>query len=187
MSAIAQRRPSFASRFLAFAFGAASLALLASAPTIARADGELTRVFYPSQESASFTVDIPSAWQMKSQGEAGAEEYFEVAGPNGVELSFRTIPEGDVDAAIQRHIAYLQENFAEVEVGKPAPATLGGMEGMLLPASGKDAGGSVRDLGAGWFKISDSEAGELFYNVGKSDGAGGAAAVAVLQSIKKGG
>lgn len=179
-------RVSIVSRLLGLALGAAGL-LLTSYTPIASADGELTRVFYPDQENTSFTVEIPSAWQMKAQGEEGAEEYFEVAGPNGVELSFRTIPDGDVDAAAMRHIEYLKEHFTELNVSEAQPGVIGGMEAVLLPATGTDASGSVRDLGAGFFKISETEAGELWYNVGKTDSAGGAAAVAVLQSIKKGG
>lgn len=184
MSAVATvRRTSIVSSLFAAAFVCAAALFVTPA---ARADGELTRVFYPSQEEAAFTVDIPSGWEMKAQGEEGAEEYFEVGGPNGVELSFRTVPGGDVEAALEKHVAYLKENFSDIKVEEPAKATIGGMEAVLLPATGTDADGSVRDLGAGFFKISDSEAGELWYNVAKTDSAGGAAAVAVLNSIKKG-
>ena len=170
-----------------FSFSAVLLMFAAwvTAP-LALADGELTRVHYPSQAAADFTVDVPSAWKMIPQGEDGAEDYFEVEGPNGLELSFRTVPGGDIQAAITAHVAYLKENFSDIEVGESIETKINGMDTIILPVTGTDEDGSVRDLGGGWFQVSPTVVGELWYNVDKSDEASGAGAVAVLNSLKAG-
>jgi len=160
------------------------LAAFASAP--ASADGAMTQVFYPSQDAAEFVVEVPSAWKLIAQGEEGAEDYFEVEGPNGLELSFRTVPGADMEAAVKAHIAYLQEHFTEVKLGDQVETKINGMDAIILPAVAKDEDGGERDIGAGWFLISDSAIGELWYNVDNADQANKTAAIAVLNSLKKG-
>lgn len=146
--------------------------------------GELTQVYYPTQSAAQFTVAVPSDWTMTPQGADGAEDYFEVEGPNGLELSFRTVPGADMDAAVQAHIAYLKENFTDIAMGDARETSINGMEAILLPAHGKDEDGVAREFGAGWFKLGGDAVGELWYNVDDADADGKSAAVAVLNSIK---
>lgn len=145
---------------------------------------DLTQVYYPTQAEAQFTVAVPSDWELTPQGVEGAEDYFEVAGPNGLELSFRTVPGADIDAAVQAHIAYLKENFTEIAMGDAHETTINGMEAIILPAKGKDEDGVLREFGAGWFKLGGDAVGELWYNVDDSDSAGKSAAAAVLNSLK---
>lgn len=157
------------------------LAALAVPPVFA---GGLTQVFYPSQDATQFTVDIPSEWTLTPQGEEGAEDYFEVEGPNGLELSFRVVPGADIDKAVADHIAYLKENFTDISMGDSKETKINGMDAILLPAKGKDEDGVARDFGAGWFQLGGGAVGELWYNVDVSDAAGTAGAVAVLNSLK---
>ncbi len=152
----------------------------------AHADGAITRVFYPSQAAPQFVVDVPSDWKLIPQGEEGAEDYFEVEGPNGLELSFRTVPGANIEAAVKQHIAYLQENFSEVKLGDQKETTINGMQAIILPAVATDEDESVRDIGAGFFELSGEAVGELWYNVDNADEAGKTAASGVLNSLKKG-
>jgi hypothetical protein len=149
--------------------------------------GDLTRVFYPNQKEAVFTVDVPSDWKMIPQGEAGAEDYFEVEGPNGLELSFRIVPGADIEQAVKNHIAYLNDNFTEVKVEDAKETKINGMEALLAPGKGKDENGSVREFGAGWFDLGDGRIGELWYNVAVDDKSGTDASIKVLNSLAKGG
>lgn len=146
--------------------------------------GDLTQVYYPTQSAAQFTIAVPSDWTLTPQGEEGAEDYFEVEGPNGLELSFRTVPGADIDAAVQAHIAYLTENFTDIVMGDARETSINGMEAILLPAHGKDEDGAAREFGAGWFKLGGDAIGELWYNVDDADADSKAAAVAVLNSLK---
>ncbi len=157
------------------------LAALATPPVWA---GGLTQVFYPSQEDTQFTVEVPSDWTLTPQGEEGAEDYFEVEGPNGLELSFRVVPGADIDAAVKDHIAYLKENFTDIALGESKETRINGMDAIILPAKGKDEDGVARDFGAGWFQLGGGAVGELWYNVDVSDAAGTQAAAAVLNSLK---
>lgn len=150
-----------------------------------RADaGDLTRVFYPNQAAPAFIVDVPSDWELTPQEDA--DGYFEVAGPNDLELSFRVVPGADIKKAVADHIAYLEENFSEIEVADTKEVTINGMDAILLPGKGVDEDDSKRELGAGWFKLKDGQIGELWYNVDDTDGEGKAAASAVLNSLKSG-
>ena len=157
------------------------LAALAMPPAWA---ADLTQVFSPSRDATQFTVNVPSAWTLTPQGEDGAEDYFEVEGPNGLELSFRVVPGADIDQAVADHIAYLKENFTEIKMGDSRETRINGMDAILLPAKGIDEDGVARDLGAGWFQLSGGAVGELWYNVDVTDAAGAASAVAVLNSLK---
>lgn len=144
----------------------------------------LTQVYYPSTDDAQFTVSVPSDWTLTPQGEEGAEDYFEVEGPNGIELSFRVVPGADIDQAVKDHIAYLEENFSEIAMGESRETKINGMDAILLPAKGKDEDGVLRDFGAGWFQLGDGAIGELWYNVDAADAAGTQAAIDVLNSLK---
>ena len=145
----------------------------------------LTTVHYPTQANAQFTVTVPSDWTLIPQGEEGAEDYFEVEGPNGLELSFRVVPGADIEQAVKDHVAYLEENFSEIAMGESRETQINGMDAILLPAKGKDEDDVLRDFGAGWFKLADGAIGELWYNVDASDAAGTKAAIDVLNSLKK--
>lgn len=149
--------------------------------TLAPASG-LTRVSYPDQANMAFTVDIPSDWDMTPQEDA--DGYFEVEGPNGLELSFRIVPGADIDKAVKEHVAYLEENFTEISVADAKPVSINGLEAILLPGSGVDEDEVKRDLGAGWFKLPGGLLGELWYNADDSDAEGKQAAIAVLNSLK---
>lgn len=161
------------------ALAALLLAAISVNPALA---GDLTRVFYPTEAEMAFTVDIPSDWEMTPQEDE--EGYFEVAGPNDLELSFRVVPGADIDAAVADHVAYLKENFTDIKVADAKPVTINGLEAILLPGTGVDEDDSARELGAGWFKLPGGQIGELWYNVEDSDAAGKAAASAVLNSLK---
>jgi len=147
--------------------------------------GELTKVFYPNQEEAAFTLLVPSDWNMIPQGEEGAEDYFEVEGPN-LYLSFRIVPDGDLETAIEEHVEYLQEEYTDVEMAEPEEKEINGMEAFLLPAAGKDEDGELRELGSGWFLLDEESEliGELWYDVPADDDDAIAAAVAVLNSLQ---
>jgi hypothetical protein len=115
------------------------------------------------------------------RGSAG--DYFEVEGPNGLELSFRSIPGADIEKAVEAHIEYLKENFTDIKIEDMVETKVNGLEAILVPGSGKDEDGVVREFGAGWFQISDEKIGELWYNVAADDKKGAEAALAVLNSL----
>lgn len=155
--------------------------LFASVPALAE---EPTTIAYPTTDAVEFTVVIPAGWKMIQQGDPGAEEFFEVEGPNGLELSFRSIAGAEIEKAVETHVAYLKENFTDVKPAELKEIKIDGQEAILLPAGAKDEDGKVRDTGAGWFKISDAKIGELWWNVEEGDAAGAKAAIEVLNSIK---
>lgn len=161
------------------------LLLLAALVLQPAAAAGLTEVHYPTQDDAQFIVDVPSDWTLIPQGEEGAEDYFEVEGPNGLELSFRVVPGANIDQAVKDHIAYLEENFSDVKMAESKETKINGMDAIILPATGKDEDGVARDFGAGWFQLEGGAIGELWYNVDDSDDAGTAAAIAVLNSLRK--
>ncbi len=161
------------------ALGALLLAATALSPAVA---ADLTRVVYPNEAEMVFSVDVPSDWEMTPQEDE--DGYFEVAGPNDLELSFRVVPGADIDAAVKDHVAYLKENFTDIKVADAKPVTINGLEAILLPGTGVDEDESARELGAGWFKLPGGQIGELWYNVEDGDAAGKAAASAVLNSLK---
>ena len=130
-------------------------------------------------------MDVPSDWEMTPQEDE--DGYFEVAGPNDLELSFRVVPGADIDKAVKDHVAYLKETFTDIKVEEAKEVKINGLEAILLPGSGVDEDESKRDLGAGWFKLSGGQIGELWYNVEETDEAGKTAAAAVLNSLKGGG
>lgn len=163
-------------------FVALATLLLAAASLGPAVAGEVTRVYYPNQAEMAFMVDVPSDWEMTPQEDA--DGYFEVSGPNDLELSFRVVPGADIDAAVKDHVAYLKENFTDIKVADAKPVTINGLEAILLPGTGVDEDDSARELGAGWFKLPGGQIGELWYNVDDSDAAGKAAASAVLNSLK---
>ena len=144
---------------------------------------DLTQVFYPDEESVEFIVMVPSAWEMTAQEGDGPEDYFEVEGPNDLELSFRTVPGADIEKAVEAHIKYLKENFTDIKMEETVETKVNGLEAILLPGSGKDEDGVQREFGAGWFQISEEKIGELWYNVAADDAKGAAAALAVLNSL----
>lgn len=145
----------------------------------------LTQVYYPSQANAQFVVAIPSDWTLTPQGEDGAEDYFEVEGPNGLELSFRVVPGADIDSAVKAHIDYLKENFTDITMGDSKETQINGMNAIILPAHGKDEDDAAREFGAGWFELGAGAVGELWYNVDDTDAAGKTAAAAALNSLKR--
>lgn len=157
-------------------------ALLIVAASIGSAAAmDLTRVYYPNEAEAAFTVDVPSHWQMTPQESAAG--FFEVEGPFGLELSFRLVPGGDVKTAIEDHVSYLKEHFTEVTMADAEPKSVNGLEAVVLPGTGVDEFGSDRELGAGWFKLADGRIGEVWYSVDVTDKAGRAEALAVLSSL----
>lgn len=165
----------------AYLVAAALLATLIIGNATAAAAG-LTRVHYPNEAGMVFTVDVPSNWEMTPQEDE--EGYFEVAGPNGLELSFRVVPGSDIKQAVEDHVEYLGENFSEVQAEEAKEIKINGLDAILMPAKALDEDEVKRDLGAGWFILVDGHIGELWYNVDDSDQAGKAAAIAVLRSLK---
>lgn len=161
------------------ALGAVLLAAACISPAFA---AKLTRVYYPNEAEVAFTVDVPSHWEMIPQEDVNS--YFEVEGPFGLELSFRLVPAGDVKTAIEDHVKYLRKHFTEVTMQPAKPASVNGLEAVVLPGTGVDESGGDRTLGAGWFKLADGRIGEVWYNVDVSDKAGRAEALAVLNSLK---
>lgn len=163
-------------------FAALATLLIAAATLSPAVAADVTRVYYPNQAEMAFTVDVPSDWEMTPQEDE--DGYFEVAGPNDLELSFRVVPGADIDAAVADHVTYLKENFTDIKVADAKPVTINGLDAILLPGTGVDEDDSARELGAGWFKLPGGQIGELWYNVDDSDAAGKAAASAVLNSLK---
>ena len=163
-------------------FVALAALLLAATSVNPALAGDLTRVFYPTEAEMAFTVDIPSDWEMTPQEDE--DGYFEVAGPNDLELSFRVVPGADIDAAVADHVAYLKENFTDIKVADAKPVTINGLDAILLPGTGVDEDDSARELGAGWFKLPGGRSGEVWYSVDVTDKAGRAEALAVLRSLK---
>lgn len=160
-------------------FGTLLIAAAALSPALAM---ELTRVYYPNQANAAFTVDVPSHWEMTPQ--ESADGFFEVEGPFGLELSFRLVPGGDVKTAIEDHVKYLNKHFTEVTIADAEPKSVNGLEAVVLPGTGVDEFGSDRELGAGWFKLPDGRIGEVWYSVDVTDKAGRAEALEVLKSLR---
>lgn len=161
---------------------AAALFAMSIVGTGAAVAADLTRVFYPNEAQMAFTVDVPTGWEMTPQEDA--DGYFEVAGPNGLELSFRVVPGSDIKQAVQDHVDYLEENFSEVQAEEAKEIKINGLDALLMPAKALDEDEVKRDLGAGWFILAGGQIGELWYNVDDSDQAGKAAAIAVLRSLK---
>lgn len=141
-----------------------------------------TRVHYPDSETSDFTLEVPADWI--AAPDVDDSGYIYVNSPEGVEMAFRAIEGDDFVAAMEAHVAYLQEHYTALKLGEAVQSQVNGIPALILPALGTDAQGSERDLGSGWFKLGEGRLGELWYNAARTDMEGKAQASAVLNSIR---
>ena len=139
---------------------------------------------YPSTDDASFLVDVPDSWEIEPGAEVG--DYVHVNSPSGVYLAFRTIP-GSEDAmqqAIEESVAYLEENYGDVNVAEPVPAKQAGLEGFFMDGSGKDGDGKPVTFRMAWLALNDGHIGEIWFAAPANDKGGIAAAAKALNSFR---
>lgn len=139
---------------------------------------------YPTTEDASFLVDIPDSWEVEPGEEVG--DFVDVNSPSGVYLAFRTIPgsETAMEEAIGDTVAYLEENYKNVNVGEPVDATQAGLTGFYMDGSGKDADGTGVVFRMAWLALEDGTVGEIWFAAPAADKAGIAAAAKALNSFR---
>ena len=129
-------------------------------------------------------IDTPDDWEMTAGEEVG--DYFDVEGPTGVTLSFRTI-EGTEDAmeeAIEESMAFLKENYQDVELGEAQDSTQRGLKGFYATGKGKDEEGESVVFGMAWYALKDGHIGEIWFVAAEGDKAGATAAGKVLDSFR---
>lgn len=141
-------------------------------------------IAYPSSDDASFMVDVPKGWEITPGEEAG--DYVGVNSDSGVYLAFRTI-DGSEDAmhsAIEESVAYLEENYKNVDVGEPKDVKQAGLEGFLMDGTGKDEEGIDIVFRMAWLALKDGNIGEIWFAAAADDKAGIAAAAKALNSFR---
>ena len=162
----------------------APLSLLMFASLLAASPAHAGVLGYPTTDHASFLVDIPDSWEVTPGENEG--DFVDVNSPSGVYLAFRTIPgsESAMNDAIEDSIAYLEENYKNVEVGEPVDAKQAGLTGFYMDGSGKDADGSGVVFRMAWLALNDGKVGEIWFAAPADDKAGIAAASKALHSFR---
>jgi hypothetical protein len=139
---------------------------------------------YPSLDHASFLVDLPDGWEVTPGEEVG--DFVDVNSDSGVYLAFRTIEgsESAMEEAIEDSIAYLKENYKNVDVGEPVDAKQAGLTGFYMDGSGKDQDGTAIVFRMAWLALNDGTIGEIWFAAPADDKAGIAAASKALNSFR---
>ena len=139
---------------------------------------------YPDVKNASFLVDLPDDWTVEPGESVG--DYVHVNSESGVYLAFRTI-EGNEDSmkeAIEQSIAFLQENYQEVQVGDAKQVKQAGQEAFLMDGNGKDSEGDKVVFRMAWVALNDGHIGEVWFVAMADDEDGINAAGAALSSFR---
>lgn len=139
---------------------------------------------YPSTDDASFLVDIPAGWEVEPGEEVG--DFVHVNSDSGVYLAFRTLPgsESAMEDAIEETVAYLEENYKNVDVGEPVDANQAGLTGFYMDGTGKDADGAGVVFRMAWLALKDGTVGEIWFAAPAKDKAGIAEAAKALNSFR---
>ncbi len=150
---------------------------------------ELQTIAYPDAENASFFIEAPEDWEMTPGEEEG--DYFDLEGPTGVVLSFRTIKassgkkaEKALNKAIEESIEFIKENYKNVDLSEAKDDTLAGCEGFFSTGSGVDREtGEDALFGLGWYLLSENEIAEIWFVVNEDDKKGAKQAEKILRSF----
>lgn len=139
---------------------------------------------YPSADNASFLIDAPEDWEPAPGEEVG--DYFELYGPTGVALSFRTVPgtEDALKTAVEESIAYLHETYTDVKLDPAKDSVQAGLEGFYGTGSGVDEEGTKVVFGLAWYQLEDGNIGEIWFVAEAGDTAGAKAAGKILESFR---
>ena len=113
-------------------------------------------------------------------------DFVDVNSPGGVYLAFRTIPgsESAMTDAIEESVAYIEENYKNVDFGEPVDAKQAGLTGFYMDGTGKDADGTGVVFRMAWLALEDGNVGEIWFAAPADDKAGIAAAGKVLNSFR---
>ncbi len=142
-------------------------------------------IMYPTTESPSFMITAPDDWKLDPADEEGG--YFDLNGPTGAVLSFRTVEGTDegMKNAIQECIDYLNETYNNVKLDKPVDHKVNGLEGFYAVGTGKDKeDGSNMVFGMAWYALKDGSIGEIWFACEATDKAGADQADKILNSFK---
>lgn len=158
--------------------------LLMFAGLVAASPAQAGVIGYPSPDDASFLVDVPDGWEIEPGEEEG--DFVDVNSDSGVYLAFRTIPgsESAMNEAIEESVAYIEENYKNVELGEPVDAKQKGLEGFYMDGTGKDADGGAVVFRMAWLALEDGHIGEIWFAAPADDKAGIAAASKALNSFR---
>jgi hypothetical protein len=158
------------------------VALLLSVATEASA---ATKLYYPNQQRADFSLDVPEDWEIEPADEEGG--FVSVTGPTGIQLSFRTIEanKDTIDAAIEQSYEWLFENYDDVKMDDPTDAVENGLEGFSTVGIAKDkSDGHKVVIVMEWLYLKPTHLAEVWFIVDANDKAGLNAGGKVMKSLR---
>jgi hypothetical protein len=89
-----------------------------------------------------------------------------------------------MEEATESSIAYLKENYKNVDLGEPVDAKQAGLTGFYMDGSGKDEDGTAIVFRMAWLALNDGTIGEIWFAAPADDKAGIAAASKALNSFR---
>jgi hypothetical protein len=98
-----------------------------------KASAAETAIVYPNEEKPLFSIQVPNNWKMAPA--PSDDQFFQVAGPAGVEMWFRAKAmtsekevKGAVDAAVKSGKEWLAENYKDVVLEEIVAGESNGMD-----------------------------------------------------------
>jgi hypothetical protein len=143
------------------------------------------KLYYPDQENADFSIEVPGNWELEQAEEEGG--FFTVTGPTGVQLSFRTVRtrNDSIEASMEQSMQWVFDNFEDVELDDPEDVVQNGMEGFNMTGTGTDSNGDTMIIVMGWLALKRTHLAEVLVIVDPSDKAGLAAAERVIKTLRR--
>jgi hypothetical protein len=139
---------------------------------------------YPDMDNPSFLVDVPDDWEVTAGD--GVGDYGHVNSDSGVYLAFRTLEasEDSMKGAMEETVAYLEENYQEVQLGEPKEDSQAGMPVFIVDGNGKDADGANVVFRMAYVKLKNGGLAEIWFAAFADDAEGIQAAAAALSSFR---
>lgn len=163
------------------------LALMACAMLLAvrpAQAADLVSLTYPTKDNPSFTVMVPSDWELTQAESEG--DYFHLDGPTGAIFSMRTI-EGSEDAlmdSMKNSLAGAADKFTDIELGDAEDWKPSGLTGFYAVGDGKDKKGTPVRFAFAWCALPDDKIAELWFVTDQDDKKGMDQANAIINSLE---
>ena len=144
-----------------------------------------TKLYYPNQKNADFSLEVPSDWEIEPAEEEGG--FVSVTGPTGIQLSFRTIEasKDEIDAAIEQSFEWLHDNYDDVKMDDPTDAVENGLEGFSTAGVARDkSDGHKVVIVMEWLALKESHLAEVWFIVDANDKAGLNAGGKVMKTLR---
>lgn len=167
-------------------FAVVASCVIAALLSVATEASAGTKLYYPNQEKADFSLEVPNDWEIEPAEEEGG--FVSVTGPTGIQLSFRTIAASsdEIDAAIEQSYEWLFDNYDDVKMDDPTDAVENGMKGFSTVGVAKDkSDGHKVVIVMEWLSLKPTHLAEVWFIVDADDKAGLDAGGRVMKTLRK--